>query len=428
MPRVMIYFMSVVEAEPVALFDLRDVETFITDHDSTKRCVLLRSGEEIISELPGVLTGQATPHYAFDKAWLTLANRPFTPSSRPPVRVVDLFAGCGGLSVGVEEACRAVGRSTEHVLANDLDPEILEIYGRNFPEAELVAGPVESLLDGEVRSAETSTERRLRTSLGEIDLLIGGPPCQGHSALNNHTRHNDPKNDLYLRMARFCEVIRPTHVIIENVPGVERDAHGAARLTRIRLEELGYAVASGTIDASTIGVAQRRKRNFTLGSLLITPNFANAASDLRVDPRTVRWAIDDLVQCSSSSVFDSAPTPSSTNRGRMDLLFNQDIFDLPDAYRPDCHRLKQHSYVSVYGRMHWDRPAQTITTGFGSMGRGRFVHPSKRRTITPHEAARIQSFPDFYNFGSDKRTLLQTVIGNAVPPKLGYVIALHLLR
>ena len=128
------------------------------------------------------------------------------------------------------------------------------------------------------------------------------------------------------------------------------------------------------------------------------------------------------------SAFDSAPQPNATSRERIAFLFENDLHELPDSERPDCHRLKAHTYTSVYGRLYWDRPAPTITTGFGTMGRGRYVHPSEARTITPHEAARIQGFPDFFSFGKGSRTLLQKLIGNAVPPKMGYAVGLHLLR
>jgi DNA (cytosine-5)-methyltransferase 1 len=88
-----------------------------------------------------------------------------------------------------------------------------------------------------------------------------------------------------------------------------------------------------------------------------------------------------------------------------------------------------HSYKSVYGRLPWDRPAQTITTGFGSMGQGRFVHPKRRRTLTPHEAARLQFIPDHFRLDEvESKTALAEMIGNAVPPKLTYVFALELLR
>ncbi len=105
------------------------------------------------------------------------------------------------------------------------------------------------------------------------------------------------------------------------------------------------------------------------------------------------------------------------------------IHDLPDRLHPACHRLKEHSYHSVYGRLFWDKPAQTITSGFGCMGQGRYVHPKEPRTITPHEAARLQFIPDFFQFGSDvPRTVLAEMIANAVPLKLTYCLPLELLR
>ena len=91
--------------------------------------------------------------------------------------------------------------------------------------------------------------------------------------------------------------------------------------------------------------------------------------------------------------------------------------------------MKAHGYKSVYGRMYWDRPSQTITTGFTCMGQGRFVHPKRKRTLTPHEAARLQFIPDFFRFDEDlPRAALSEMIGNAAPPKLTYVLALELLH
>jgi len=344
------------------------------------------------------------------------------------VRVVDLFAGCGGLSVGIAEAARGLGMRMDAVLANDIEAKTLEIYSANFPEARIACDPIESLLDGECGAPPTKGERRFAEGVGQIDLVVGGPPCQGHSDFNNHTRNDDPKNELYLRMARFCEIVRPRHVIIENVPGVERDVGRVAQRTWLRLQELGYAVDSGVVDASRLGVAQRRKRSITMASLDVEPSVAEAVEGLEVKPRSVEWAIGDLLEVRRDRLFDQSPRPNSVTQARIDFLFDNGLFDLPNSERPDCHRLKEHSYVSVYGRMHWDKPAQTVTTGFGVMGRGRFVHPSERRTVTPHEAARIQFFPDFFRFDDRARTLLHAVIGNAVPPKLGYALGVHLLR
>jgi DNA (cytosine-5)-methyltransferase 1 len=366
----------------------------------------------------------------FDFAWLKSKQRPSETVGGAQIRVVDLFAGCGGLSVGVSEACRALELNAHTVLANDFDSETLEVYGLNFPEAELVHGPIEELLDSNCGEPLSASERQLRKRLGHIDLVIGGPPCQGHSDFNNHTRNADPKNALYLKMARFCEVVNPKHVIIENVPGIQRDTSRSAQKTWKILKDLGYNVDSGVIDASRLGVAQRRRRSITLASRAITPSVAAAVSDLEVDERPVTWAIGDLASIESSAVFDTATVPSAENARRINYLFEQeeDIWELPDDERPDCHRLKPHTYKAVYGRMYADKPAPTITTGFGSNGRGRFVHPNLPRTLTPHEAARIQFFPDFYNFGTPTRTKLHRMIGNAVPAKLGYALGIHLLR
>jgi DNA (cytosine-5)-methyltransferase 1 len=109
-------------------------------------------------------------------------------------------------------------------------------------------------------------------------------------------------------------------------------------------------------------------------------------------------------------------------------LASDDCSCVPYERRPDCHRNGGHTYKSVYGRLHWDRPAQTITTGFSSVGQGRFVHPRRPRTITPHEAARLQFIPDFFRFGSAARGELTTMIGNAVPPRATFAMVLALLR
>jgi len=363
----------------------------------------------------------------YDQTWLQQREMPPVFNSQGLVRAVDLFAGCGGLSVGVREACRALQLDFEAVLAVDFDSTVLETYASNFPEASIVCQPIEDLIDGKIGSPLTPKELKLKRKLGVIDIVIGGPPCQGHSALNNHTRHRDPKNELYLIMARFCEIIRPRHVVIENVPGVLSDSLNVAQRTWDALSKLGYSVDSGVIDASKIGVAQRRKRSITVASLDGTPLISAVIKNAELPNRPLRWAIGDLakrrlVDC----VYDSAPSPSVENSRRINYLFDNNLHDLPDEERPDCHRLKAHTYKSVYGRMYWDKPAQTITTGFGSMGRGRNVHPRFRRTITPHEAARIQFFPDFFRFETELRTQLQKMIGNAVPSKLGYVIALYL--
>ena len=125
---------------------------------------------------------------------------------------------------------------------------------------------VATLFDGAVGSVPTDGEARLREQVGRVHVLLAGPPCQGHSDLNNHTRRNDPRNDLYLRVARAAEVLRPTSVLVENVPTIRHDVGSSApRATQV-LERAGYRVATAVVDLLEVGVPQRRKRHILLAS------------------------------------------------------------------------------------------------------------------------------------------------------------------
>ena len=228
------------------------------------------------------------------------------------------------------------------------------------------------------------------------------------------------------RMARFAEIVGPNHIIIENVPGALHDRNQIVDSTIDSLRNLEYEVEEGVIDVSLLGVPQKRRR-FVIVASRVSPNLQQITSHMRTTVRTVRWAINDLRRIRGGTTFDTPSNSSHTNRRRIDHLFKHRIYDLPNTERPDCHRLREHTYNSIYGRLRWNRPAQTITTGFGSMGQGRYVHPSCKRLLTPHEVARLQFFPDFFDFGGLKRSSLSQLIGNAVPAKLTYAIALSLL-
>lgn len=343
--------------------------------------------------------------------------------------MVDLFCGCGGLTLGVAEAARRLGYSVEVPLAVDNDADALTVFKRNFPDATTKQTAVEELFDGDLGSGLTSNEKELRRLTGRVDILAGGPPCQGHSDLNNHTRRRDPRNALYDRMARAAEVLKPAAVVIENVPAVVRDADGVVGVAEQALRDARYAVAHRTMNLGELGVPQRRRRHLLI-AFADDSKDPNEVLDQLAAPcathpkRTVRWAIEDLEDLESSDQFDRAPTPTDENAQRIRWLFDRGEHDLDNSERPKCHREKEHTYNSMYGRLWWDEPAQTITTGFGSMGQGRYVHPGQPRTITPHEAARLQSFPDFFDFSAvEKRTAWARLIGNAVPPLLACNVA-----
>lgn len=359
-----------------------------------------------------------------DLTFLRSTSRPAHEQLPDPIVVVDLFSGCGGLTLGLAEAAGRLGRGLDAALAVDFDRDIRGVYASNFPKATAICGRVEELFDGELGvAARTSAETETTREIDRVDWLVGGPPCQGHSDLNNHTRRNDPRNRFYERMARATEVLRPQVVLIENVPPVRNDRGQVVDRATRGIEDAGYRVADQVISMSAIGVAQRRRRHTVLG---IREERAIDPADILGSlggstARDLRWAIGDL-EDATGSPLDFASTASAENAERIAWLHGAaHRFDLPNHLRPDCHQ-GDHSYKSMYGRLKWDEPAQTITSGYGSMGQGRYVHPSRRRTLTPHEAARIQFFPDWYDFTAGrtvmKRGAWATMIGNAVPPKL----------
>ncbi len=347
--------------------------------------------------------------------------------SWPALTIADLFSGCGGLSLGVQRAAHEAEFSLDVKLALDSDRTAMDVYSDLFPTATTICEPIEDVLDGEVNSPFSATEGELAERVGQLDFMLGGPPCQGHSNLNNYSRRDDPRNGLYLRMARAAEVLRPSAIIVENVPTVTYDVQNAVQRTIECLESLAYTVGAGVVDLSNLGVPQRRRRH-----IIIALKEAESDAQELVDglespicghvPRTVQWAIGDLEDAPRAHIFDTASTPYPVNQSRIDWLFDNDEDNLPNELRPPCHR-SDHSYTAMYGRMDWDLPAQTVTTGFNCMGQGRYVHPSRRRVITPHEAARLQTLPDFVNFRAvPVRKHLAKLIGNSVPPLLSYAI------
>lgn len=347
----------------------------------------------------------------------------------PPLRWVDLFSGCGAMSLGVWEAAYADKRRAEVALSVDFAEAAVSVFRDNFKDADARCDDITELLSGCESGKIAAKEQTLRETVGPVDLLIGGPPCQGHSDLNNFSRRNDPRNRLYPYMARAAEVFEPKAVIIENVRGVPHDRTGVLAYTSSYLEQLGYHLSDGLIDVSDFGVAQKRIRHVLLATKKPVPDLDRLLAPYALGSRSIRWAIGDLMDADSESLLDQTSRPSKDNVRRMSYLFENGLFDLPDSERPPCHRDKAHTYRSVYGRMRWEDLAQTVTSGFYSMCMGRYVHPERISTLTAHEAARLQFIPDSFSFKSvSTRTALAEMIGNAVPPKLTYVLVRALLK
>lgn len=365
------------------------------------------------------------------------------PRKRAPVtarqiKIVDLFSSVGGLTTGVSEALIDAGLSPKPLFAADVDDSALSVYRANWPTATALNRSVRHLADSHVTGlgasakfsyTPTLTEPNLSSLVGKIDLLVAGPPCQGHSSLNNFSRGDDPRNELYLQVPAIAIALGVSKIIIENVPGVVRSKSNVVDTTASLLEQAGYFVSSGVLAADSLGWPQTRKRFFLVADRESQPlDIAQLQANVQRNstPKDIMWAMRDLPgHGDTDSLMGTPATLSDENLRRAKLMFEQGLYDLPLSERPDCHKLGT-TYTASYGRMRPDQPAPTITTGFLSPGRGRFLHPHLPRTLTPREAARVQGFPDWYSFnptGNSGRANLAKWIGDAVPPILGYAAA-----
>ena len=196
-----------------------------------------------------------------DEVWLRMKNRPML-HGKQKIRTVDLFAGCGGLVVGTMEACRRLKMRHQVELANEWDREALDIFEMNLNPTIAVCGDVSDLFNGALnRKKLTKSEAQLlyeNPTIFEPDLLTGGPPCQGHSDLNNHSRREDPRNALYYRMVRAAKVLNPKAIIIENVSTVIHSKERVVQQSQELLEKMDM-MKQVMLWANEFGVPQREK-------------------------------------------------------------------------------------------------------------------------------------------------------------------------
>ena len=409
----------------------------------------MRDGSIHRDLMVGQLTSTAS--YPLDKAtgddlgdwWRAfLHGRPLTNvEHRGTVRGLDLFCGPGGLALGFSQACAELGYDFLSEAAIDDDAGAVDVYATNHGTRRRISASVRSLIDFQVRGQGQRAQflyepeiidDRAAELVGQVDVVLAGPPCQGHSNLNNHTRRTDRRNELYLTVPAFAIATGASMVVIENVPAVVHDRQQVVASTKTLLESAGYHVTLGRAFADRLGWPQTRQRFFLLARKDSAPMDIEAVgAAIASDQRSLWWAIDDLEDEPIDGRMVVEADYSDENRRRIDWLFDHDEHDLPPSERPECHQ-DGTTYNAVYGRLHQDKPAPTITTGFMTPGRGRYIHPSRRRTLTPHEAARLQGFPDGYNFHpypdrASSRSQLGKWIGDAVPMPLGFVAGLAVL-
>jgi len=339
------------------------------------------------------------------------------------------------MTLGAVIACNELNRRPKIALAADCWPDALNVYKTNFTNVE--SSTTEDLArlvkhPGSLRLSPLGL--KLAKSTGSVDIMLAGPPCQGHSDLNNSSRRDDPRNSLYGVPVAFGVATGADILIIENVPTVVHSTGKVVKSAFQALSDRGYAVMELVANAQDFGIPQTRKRHLLVASRLHSVTQLNTILN-KIPERQADIAVWPFI-CDLESEIEN-PTNLLTKRSqispdncdRINYLFGKKTFNLPNRLRPKCHRDKSHSYVSMYGRLNADLPAQTITTGFGSMGQGRFVHPTQRRMITGHEAARIQGFPDYFDFSKAKQvTSLRRMIGNAVPPPVVVALLILLLQ
>ena len=361
--------------------------------------------------------------------------------SNSAVRTVELFCGSGGLALGFGQAARELGMKTRARAAVDNDAEAVAAYMQNHSPEIASSESVSVLVDYRIKGSREKARFRYEPELlrddwlpliGGVDVLLAGPPCQGHSNLNNHSRRTDSRNDLYLTVPAMAIALEAPHVVIENVPAVVHDRTGVVASTTTLLRAAGYKVETGVLKADQMGWPQRRSRFFLVASKETSPiPLAEVQRALASEARSVMWAIGEFEHVAPDDHMLRQPELSEENQRRINWLFENDEHNLANSERPECHQ-EGTTYTSVYGRLWEDRPSPTITTGFLTPGRGRYVHPTQRRVLRPREAARIQGFPDTYKFvGKDgeipSSAKLVKWIGDAVPMPLGYAAGLSVL-
>lgn len=342
-------------------------------------------------------------------------------------RILDLFSGAGGFSYGMEK--------NEHfktVIAVDFNPNALATFKHNMPDAHIITGDI---TDAEIKKQIIEASQKL-----QVNMIIGGPPCQGFSLKGKKLGLDDPRNYLFNEYLKIVETLQPDVFTIENVKALLSTSAGWFKNQIIeKVHKLGYNVSYGILNASAFGVPQARER-----AIFICCKEKEIALPIGNDNIvTVREAIEDLAYLNSSEGefeqdYHYAPTSDYQRERRKNSkkLYNHKASNHSDIaikklsmIPPECGKehlpqelLGKQQFSGTWGRLKWDSVSPTIDTRFDASSNGTNNHPFLNRAITPREAARLQSFDDEFVFIGAKVQIRQQ-IGNAVPPLMAKAIA-----
>ena len=336
------------------------------------------------------------------------------------VAAVDLFCGAGGLTHGLEKA----GISVK--LGVDIDPACEFPYSANN-NAAFLRKSIDDLEASDLTAVYHDSKWK---------LLAGCAPCQTFSAYNRKADSSDKRWWLLLQFSRLIQEVAPQLVAMENVPGLANKDVFSDFVQMLKSRD--YYVEYQVVNCADYGLPQRRKRLVLLASTL-GPIHLLSPKSLRCKQKTVIDAIGKLPPIEVGTVDSRDPLHQSSSLSDINLKRIRASKpggtwrDWPKELLADRHKKGSgKAYLSVCGRMRWEKPSPTITTQFFGFGNGRFGHPEQDRAISLREGAILQSFPKQYKFVAPRepvsKAVLGRLIGNAVPVKLGEVIGKSIIK
>ncbi len=341
------------------------------------------------------------------------------------LRAIDLFAGGGGLTVGLKRANFRV------VVSVELEKSAYTTYRVNHPEVYSLNQDVTSV-----------SGKHLLDIVGQktIDLLAGCPPCQGFTSLTSKYKRDDYRNFLIFEMSRLAKETKPRAIMMENVPGLATKGRQLYEKFKRQLRRAGYWLTDDVVEVANYGVPQFRRRLVLLGGLgfkieMPAPTHTGRSKDGLLPWKTVRETISHLPAPITlrdarkqgkiyQSDWNVVRTLSSRNLIRIkSAKSGKTWMSIPEKFRPSCHQGGYKGFTNVYGRMEWDTPSPTITGGCTTLSKGRFGHPEQNRTISVREAALLQTFSEDYLFDTPYMEHACNIIGNALPCDFAEVVS-----
>lgn len=351
---------------------------------------------------------------------LSNLEKKFNSSEKKKLKAMSFFAGCGGLCYGVKAA------GFEIVATNELMDEYKNIYKQNFPNAKFLPNDITKIKKEDIDKITRENH--------DIDLFIGGPPCQGFSLAGKRDIH-DKRNTLFQHYIDIAKKVNPKIIMMENVRLLTsmKDPDGILVSEKIikTFKECGYVCDYFNVNAQDYGVPQSRERVIFIAvreDIPIAPSIPKPLYKNGFKYFTFGDAVSDLeyLESGEASKYDAHHKAVKHPDYVINWLIN--VPEGKSAHDNECETLRPPSgYNTTYKRQLWNQPGKTVGTTYAMISGSNNVHPIATRSLTTREALRLQSFPDGFKL-SGKNGDIRTTIGNAVPPLLALALAEHIKK